>query len=376
MSGSSILFLIDELEVGGSQRQILLLAKAFVRAGHAVTVGYFRAAGAALVPDLEAAGVAVKLIPKRSGVDPVFVARLTRFLAADRSRRVLSFGYTANLWSRLAGVLSRSPRQVSCIRNFGYLPRSTGKVSVVLGAVERVLARQSRFVVANSRLTAESMVARRLIPSSKLRVIGNAVETAPVAPRAEARARLNALVSGNDATPVVGTLARLVEPKDLPTLLRAAHSVVATRADARFVVGGEGPLRGRLESLRRELALDDRFFFPGTLAGRDVIAGLDVAVLSSSSEGMPNFVLEAMAAEVPIVSTRVGAAPDILEEGELGRLVAIGDHRGLANAIVATLDELPRARLVAARAAERVRAMTAAKIAETYLALFDDAQGV
>jgi glycosyltransferase involved in cell wall biosynthesis len=196
-----------------------------------------------------------------------------------------------------------------------------------------------------------------------------------------ARARLRAIVGGaagsngssgaNDGAPIVGTLARLVEPKDLPTLLRAARHVADRRGDVRFVVGGEGPLRPALEALRRELGLDDRVFFPGTLAGRDVIAGLDVAVLSSSSEGMPNFVLEAMAAGVPLASTRAGAAPELLEEGALGRLAPIGDAAALGDAILAQLADPAAARTMATRAAGKARALTAASIAGRYLALFD-----
>ena len=374
-AAAPVLFLIDELEVGGSQRQILLLARALVRAGHAVTVGYFRAKGAALVGDLEAADVTVRLVPKTRGVDPAFVVRLARFLAEDRARRVLSFGYTANLWSRVAGALARTPAQVSCIRNFGYLPRREGAMATVLGRVERVLARRSVRVVANSRATAEALVARGCIPRDKMLVIPNAVESEAPAPREVARARLGEIIGGAEAAvaaevPIVGTLARLVEPKDLPTLLRAARHVVDRRAEVRFVVGGEGPLRPSLEALRRELRLDDRFFLPGTLTGRDIIAGLDVAVLSSSSEGMPNFVLEAMAAAIPVAATRAGAAPELLEEGALGRLAPIGDHAALGDAILAQLAD-PEAKTIAARAAQKARAMTAANIANAYLALFD-----
>ncbi len=343
-----VLFLIDELEVGGSQRQILILARALVQAGRAVTVGYFRAEGAKMVGDLEAAGATVRLVAKTRAIDPAFVWRLARFLAEDRQRRVLSFGYTANLWSRVAGTLARSPRQVSCIRNFGYLPRSDGTIAPIMARVERLLARRSVRVVANSRATADALVARGCIPRDKMLVIPNAVEPEPPAERAEARARLRAIVGGGDGAPIVGTLARLVEPKDLPTLLRAARHVVDRRADVRFVIGGEGPLRPLLESLRRELALDERVFLPGTLAGREVMTGLDVAVLSSSSEGMPNFVLEAMAAGVPIASTRAGAAPELLDEGALGKLAPIGDSAALGDAILAQLADPAAARAAAA----------------------------
>src|SRR5207237_4938810 len=112
--------------------------------------------------------------------------------------------------------------------------------------------------------------------------------------------------------PIVGTMARLVPPKDLPTLMRAAARVAARRPEVRFLIGGEGPERVRLEALRGELGLGARLVLPGTVPSRELLTGLDLALLSSSHEGLPNFVLEAMAAGVPVVSTRAGAVPQTL----------------------------------------------------------------
>ena len=382
MTPKPILFLIDELEVGGSQRQILVLARAFKEAGHAVTVAYFRADNATLRPAFEAAGVAVELVAKRSGVDPGFLLRLARFLARDPARLVLTFGYTASLWTRLAGWPAGAPRSISCIRNLTYLPRSTGGVAAAMKGVERVLARRSRWIVANSQATADSMIARGLVAKSKMLVIPNAVEPTPPAPREAARARLRAvaggpeagppaLTIGAEAAPIIGTLARLVAVKDLPTLVRAARLVVDAVPDARFVLGGEGPEHAALEALRAGLGLDAHVCFPGTLDSADVITGFDVAVLTSTSEGMPNFVVEAMAAGVPVVSTRAGAAPELLDEGALGRLAAVGDARAIADGILEVIRDPAAARARAARAADKVRDMTPATIARRYLDLFE-----
>jgi glycosyltransferase involved in cell wall biosynthesis len=365
-----VLFLIDELEVGGSQRQILMLAKDLKRRGHAVTVAYFREAGATLRPEFEAAGIEARLVAKRRRVDVMFLLRLARLLASERRTHVLSFGYTANLWTRLAGSLAAAPRTISCIRDLTYLPRSAGALTPVLAKVEALLATRSRWVVANSQVTAESMVTRGFVPRSKLLVVPNAVEGGAFIPRAAARPRLRALVGGAEPDPIVGTLARLVVPKDLFTLIRAARLVANEIPQTRFLVAGEGPLRGELEALRRQLGLDDSVLMPGTVDGRTIMSGLDVGILTSTHEGMPNFVLEAMATGVPIVSTRAGAVPEILEEGGLGRLVATGDHQGVAQAIVATLRDPAAARVAAERALIKANAMTAPEITGRYLSLF------
>jgi glycosyltransferase involved in cell wall biosynthesis len=374
----SILFIIDELEVGGSQRQILVLARALLQAGHSVTVAYFRANSAAFRPTLEAAGVATELVAKRAGVDPLFLYRLGRFLAADPHRLVLTFGYTASLWARLAGWPAGASRSISCIRNLTYLPEVPDAALPAVKGLERVLARQSRWIVANSRVTVESLVARGIVARQKALVIPNAVEETAIVPRERARARLRDVVGGRAGPagpegpegPIIGTLARLVDVKDLPTLLRAARLVVDAVPNARFVIGGEGPRRAALEALRSELKLGAHVYLPGTLEGHDVIAGLDAAVLTSTSEGMPNFVLESMAAGVPIVSTRAGAAPELLDDGALGRQAAAGDVRAIADRILDVLRAPEEARARAARATEKLRDMTPARIAQRYLELF------
>jgi glycosyltransferase involved in cell wall biosynthesis len=86
---------------------------------------------------------------------------------------------------------------------------------------------------------------------------------------------------------------------------------------------------------------------------------------------MPNFVLESMAASVPVVSTRAGAAPELLDEGALGRLATAGDVRGIAEGILDVLRAPDEARARAARAAQKLRDMTPARIAQRYLDLFE-----
>ncbi len=364
-----VLFLIDELELGGSQRQILLLAKALREKQHRVTVAYFREAGARVRPELEAAGVEVRLVDKRRRIDPLFVVRLALLLASARDAHVLSFGYTANLWTRLAGLMASAPRPISCVRDLTYLPRAGERATRALARLESLLTRRSRWVVANSNVTAASVTARGFVPAGKVLVVPNAVEGDVFLPRARARPLLRALVGGAEPDPIVGTMARLVMPKDLPTLVRAAARVAARRPEVRFLIGGDGPERARLEALRRELGLGAQVVMPGTVASREVMTGLDLALLTSSHEGMPNFVLEAMAAGVPVVSTRAGAVPEILGEGALGRLVAVADDGAFAEAILASLDTPDAARAMAARAAASVTSLSAEAIADRYLAI-------
>jgi glycosyltransferase involved in cell wall biosynthesis len=147
--------------------------------------------------------------------------------------------------------------------------------------------------------------------------------------------------------PVVGNVAALVPHKGQRYLIDAAHLVVRQLPDARFVILGEGELREHLEKQVHEHHLEKHVRLPGFRT--DVlgcIKGLDLFVMSSVTEGLGTSLLDAMAASRPIVATKAGGIPEIVEEGVNGLLVPPRDHLALAEAIVRALkDEALRRRL-------------------------------
>jgi glycosyltransferase involved in cell wall biosynthesis len=147
--------------------------------------------------------------------------------------------------------------------------------------------------------------------------------------------------------PVVGNIGALVPHKGQRHLIDAAHQVVQEVPDARFVILGEGELRESLERQIREYHLEKHVLLPGFRT--DVLGCLksfDVFVMSSVTEGLGTSLLDAMACSKPIVATRAGGIPEVVEDGVTGLLVAPRDHDQLAQAIVALLsDAETRARL-------------------------------
>ena len=150
--------------------------------------------------------------------------------------------------------------------------------------------------------------------------------------------------------PVVGNVAALAPHKGQRYLNEAAHLVVKQIPDARFVVLGEGELREHLEHLVKEHALEKHVLLPGFRT--DVlgcIKGFDLFVMSSVTEGLGTSLLDAMACARPIVATRAGGIPEIVEDDITGLVVPPRDSRALAGAIVRALqDEALRKRLAAA----------------------------
>jgi glycosyltransferase involved in cell wall biosynthesis len=139
-------------------------------------------------------------------------------------------------------------------------------------------------------------------------------------------------------SPVVGNVAALVPHKGQRYLIEAAHVVVQQMPDARFVILGEGELREHLEALVHQHHLEKHVLLPGFRT--DVlgcIKGFDLFVMSSVTEGLGTSLLDAMACARPIVATRAGGIPEIVEDGMNGLLVPARDHRALAAAIVRAL---------------------------------------
>jgi glycosyltransferase involved in cell wall biosynthesis len=177
--------------------------------------------------------------------------------------------------------------------------------------------------------------------------------------------------------PVVGNVAALVPHKGQRHLVEAAHLVVQEIPDARFVILGEGELREQLERQVRDHHLEKHVLLPGFRT--DVlgcIKGFDLFVMSSVTEGLGTSLLDAMACARPIVATRAGGIPEIVEDGATGLLVPPRDHTALAAAIVRMLrDETMRRRMGEAGAIRVQERFTVERMAAATAAVYQRVAG-
>jgi glycosyltransferase involved in cell wall biosynthesis len=190
------------------------------------------------------------------------------------------------------------------------------------------------------------------VSASRMTVIRNGVDSERFVPRTEAAATGAHLPAG--AT--IGYVGRLSPEKHPALFLRAAALVHARMPQTRFVVVGDGPLRGELEALAATLSLAQAVTFAGECADMPArYPKLDLLLLTSWHEGTPLAVLEAMACGVPVIATNVGGVPELVVSGTTGWLTPPGDEAQMAARVVELLQAPGAMRRFGAAARERAR---------------------
>lgn len=193
-------------------------------------------------------------------------------------------------------------------------------------------------IIAVSRGVAQDAAALIGIAPERIQVLPNPTVTPELAGKAAQPLDHPWFAPGQP--PVLVAAGRLMIEKDFPTLIRAFARVCSTTA-CRLIILGEGPDRTKLETLAAELGVAESMALPGWLPNPyQYMARAAVFVMSSTREGSPNALIEALAVGAPLVSTDCPNGPrEVLEDGRHGRLVPVGDAAALADAIVHTLQD-------------------------------------
>jgi glycosyltransferase involved in cell wall biosynthesis len=341
-----VLLLITTFDIGGAERVYVTLARGLVRRGYRVIAAALQARSGAVARELEGSGVTTLDLGMRGKADVAVLWRLVRLLRRERVGVVYTFLHHAQFLGRIAARLARTPIVLSSQQIMGWETRR-GEM------LNRVTARWCSAVVGVSRNVARYLVQRVGIPAEKVVTIYNCVDVDAFGADTEvARPRRGA---------VIGSIARLDPAKDHPTLFHAFRLVLAARPDARLVLAGAGSERERLEALAGSLGIRDSVEFLGHVGDvRTVHDRLTLYVQSSHVEGMPVAVLEAMAAGLPVVATRVGGNEEAVLDGVSGILVPPRSAHDLADALVRLLNDPEGARRMAGEGRRHAKAVFSA----------------
>lgn len=375
-----ILHLITDLRPGGEARLLLAYLPEFARAGVENTVcclapmlGSSSSTETDLIPAFEAAGIRVVNLRATKRTLPLAAARLFALLRRERPDILHTYLFHPNVLGRAVGRLAGVPVVVSSVVSVDDWKRWHHVL------LERLTAPMARSILVNAVAVRDRLVTRDRVSGSRLMLSYNGVK---IAHFESAHGELRRELGIDRSTQIVGTICRLHRAKALDRLLRA-FAALAGRVDrAVLVIAGDGPQREDLAALAEQLGIANRTFWLGV---RDdvpaVIRDFDVFVISSDWEGIPGTIFESMAARVPIVATRVGGIPEVLEHGVNASLVDAGSHEELAAAIARVLQDRSLAARLVERAAADVRnrfsfERAAKERLDWYARLLADRQGV
>jgi glycosyltransferase involved in cell wall biosynthesis len=249
-------------------------------------------------------------------------------------------------WGRLAARLAGVPVVLTALHSTGW-PDCVGRLN-------RMLTPITDGFIAVAEEHGRYLREVEKFPAYKVFVIPNGVDIERFQPR-PADPRLRQELGLPLGAPVVGIVAALRPEKNHELFLRVAARVSDRAPKCHFLIVGDGELRAPLEELTQQLGLQQRVHFLGTRSDiPEVIALMDIVVLTSKMEASPVTILEAMACGKPFVAPRVGSIPETIVDGTTGVLVEPGDEEGLARGVLRLLDDPRLARQWGQAARQRV----------------------
>lgn len=335
MTAPRVLQVVLRLDPGGTERLVVeIVRRLHPRVPMAVCC--LDAAGA-WADRVTALGVPLHVVGRPPGFSPG-VARRIAAVARDTGASVLHcHHYSPYVYGRLAALMT--PGVGAVYTEHGRL--SDRPPSFKRSLINRVLMAGARDLYAVSH-DLRGHLLREGVPR-RMQVIWNGIDP-EAAPDASARAAGRAALDALPGDWIVGSVARLDPVKALPTLVEAVAIAGRTNSRLRLVVVGEGPERASVEAAIQQHDAADRVRLLGHRDDvRTWLPGLDAFANASTSEGISLTLLEAMAAELPIVATAVGGTPEVVADGETGRLVPSRDAAALAAALVEMAAEPSRA---------------------------------
>jgi glycosyltransferase involved in cell wall biosynthesis len=319
-----IIYVVNNLVIGGAERHLTRLLGALYSSDQWDVSVYCLERKGPYLKTMEAMGIEVvgPSTPWSARRVPSALLALYRYLRQERPLIVHAYLIEAGVLGAMAARLARVPFVLTCRR---YVHAFRGQQFRRYRVMTAIMDRCSDVVIAVCEAACEQAI-HEGTPAEKVIVVENSVPlTREVPPRGN-------LFNGD---PVIGSVGSLHVRKGYRYLIEATPLVLTELPEARFVLVGGGPERPRLEQLAAELGVAGRVQFLGQRTDiSDLLPGFDVFVLPSITEGMPNAVLEAMAAGIPVVASRVGGVPEIVQDGETGLLVEPESPSDLACSLV------------------------------------------
>lgn len=352
-----VLFIITQSEMGGAQRFILEIVSRLSREKYELLVAVGSDGDGEFLRQLDNIGIRHEIIKSlRRDINPVSDIKSVfeiRKIIKDFKPNTLFLnsskaGFIGSLATIFPSKLRTSHYKLKTIYRIGGWsfndpwPKWKKKLWLIL---EKISAPWKDTIVVNNKHDLEQAKILGIKPRREMILVHNGVDIYKLEylPREEARLKLFekiARYSGKifQANTIIGTITNLYPTKDLPTLIATADYFKKNNSVV-FIIIGEGAERSNLEKMIKERGLEHKIILIGQLPdAKRYLPAFDIFVLPSVKEGFPWALIEAMAAKLPVIATRVGAVPEIIETGKNGFIVEPSKPESMVKRIKEILD--------------------------------------
>lgn len=317
-----IIHVVEDLHIGGLERVLAAIVSGIDKNAYDVEVWCLEEGGQ-IADELHASNIAVRVLRIANYHNPINIIRLALLIRNAHAALVHTHGYFASTFGRLAAIIAGTSHMVSHVHttDFGLGPKHQW--------VERILSKFTDRIVCISEAVKKFVVNSEHIDPKRTCIIYNGVgeQNMGEAGRETLGFRPEDII--------VATVASLTAHKGHRVLLDAMSQIAHLHKDLNLLLVGDGPLRPELEEYAAALGLSANVHFLGRR--NDVMRLLrevDIFVLASTQrEGFGLSIVEAMASSLPVIGTRIGGIPEVIEHNVNGFLVEPNDSNALANAV-------------------------------------------
>jgi len=368
MSRRRILLMTRSLHLGGAERVVVHLARRLDPARFQVEVCCTHEAGV-LAGELERAGLEVRMLGGNGRSRFAKPFELAKLIRGGRYDVAHSHGTSALM---VLGPVAWTPGlpPLAHTFHFGNYPHIAKRYL----AAERVFCKFYARLVAVGETQRQAILRYHRPDPARLRTIWNGVDPLEVPDPASLSRRRREVLGIEDGTFAVGTVAVLSRQKGVSDILRAAKAFEPARSPVRFFVVGGGPLLEDLRAEAKELGVTPQVTFTGWRSDAlELLPLFDAFLLPSLWEGFSMVILEAMAAGLPVIASRVGDNAIAVENGSSGLLVPPGDSGAIESAVASLASDPSRARAMGQRGRERfLREFHADRMIAAHEALYEE----
>jgi len=348
----NILYLITTLEIGGTERQILELAKCLDREKYKITICCFQ--GGPLVEVARKEGIRVEVLSYGKLKNPIVlfsaIRQLNRLMTNADYDILHAFLFHAYVIGSCLGWLNGIPVIINARRS---LENFKGFFHLL---VDRTVNNLTTTVVANSEAVKKDVVRRESLMPERIKVIYNGVDFVKYDISIDLNKKRQEF-GINDRIKIVGIIGNLIPYKGHKEFLEAAKIVLEQFSEVKFlIVGRDNGIGEKFKNLVTKLGIEKFVIFTGQrLDIPEILQIIDIQVLPSYEEGFSNVILEGMAAGRPLIVSNVGGNPEVVTDTENGIIVPLKNYQELAEAIIKLLKNPHLAKKIGVAGQKRVR---------------------